>query len=193
MIETAARDFSALRGLAGIPDALVEAHLRLYEGYVRNLNLLRRRLAAAEPGSPEWSGMERQVGFEVNGARLHELYFENLSPAGGGPSATLGERLAGEWGSFDGWRSEFAAVGSMRGVGWAILYQDPATGRLSNHWIGLHEEGHPAGFTPVLVMDLWEHAFMGMERPRYVEAFLANVRWEEAQERLLTGPRTPRF
>jgi Fe-Mn family superoxide dismutase len=192
MTDPVARDFSALRGLAGIPDDLLRAHLRLYEGYVRSLEFLRRRRSEAAPGAPEWAELVRRTGFELNGRRLHELYFENLSPAGGGPSAALRARLAGEWGSFDAWRAEFAAVGAIRGVGWAILYQDPATGRLSNHWIGMHEEGHPAGFTPILVMDVWEHAFTGMERPRYIDAFLANAAWEQAERRLLTGREIPR-
>lgn len=184
IIEYALRDYSALRGLRGISDALVEAHLKLYAGYVRNLNLLRQRLAETKPGTPEFSELHRRVGFEVNGMRLHELYFENLSPAGGAPGRTLKDVLARQWGSFEAWRQDFAAIGAMRGVGWAILYRDPANGALSNHWIGLHEEGHPAGFTPVLVMDVWEHAFTGLERPKYIEAFLENVDWARAEGRL---------
>jgi superoxide dismutase, Fe-Mn family len=180
----ALRDFSKVRGLKGIPDALVEAHLKLYAGYVKNMNLLRERLGALSPGSPEFSELHRRVGFEINGMRLHELYFENLSPGGGPPGAAARDALSKHWGSTEAWRKEFAGIGSMRGVGWAILYQDPATGALSNHWIGLHEEGHPAGFRPILVMDVWEHAFTGMERPAYVEAFLANAHWEEAERRL---------
>lgn len=183
-IEYVPRDFSALRGLRGIPDALLAAHLRLYEGYVRNLNVLLRRLAEHGPATPEASELRRRLGFEINGMRLHELYFENLSPRGGDPPADGRKRLAGEWGSVGAWREEFTAIGLMRGVGWAILYEDPVTRRLSNHWIGLHEEGHPAGFRPLLVMDLWEHAFTGLERPNYVEAFLANVAWERVHARL---------
>ena len=191
MIEYAARDFSGVRGLEGIPDALVEAHLKLYAGYVRNLNLLRQRLAGLAPGTPEFSELHRRVGFEINGMRLHELYFDNLSPRGGRPGPPAEEALSGTWGTFEAWQAEFAGVGAMRGVGWAILYQDPASGALSNHWIGLHEEGHPAGFRPILVMDAWEHAFTGMERSGYIEAFLANVSWETVAARL-SGPGGPR-
>jgi Fe-Mn family superoxide dismutase len=183
-MEYPVRDFGRVRGLKGIPDPLVEHHLKLYAGYVKNLNLLRRRVPAAEPGTPEFSELHRRVGFEVNGMRLHELYFENLSPAGGAPDSGLRSALSVGWGSVDAWRQEFVAVGAMRGVGWAILYRDPADGRLSNHWIGLHEEGHPAGFAPILVMDVWEHAFTGMERPKYIEAFLENVDWERVERRL---------
>jgi len=187
MIEYARRDFSGVRGLKGIPDPLLDAHLALYAGYVRNLNLLRQRLAGSAPGTPEFSELHRRVGFEINGMRLHELYFDNLSAGVGEPGGTAREALAQAWGSFEAWRAEFAALGAMRGVGWVILYQDPSTGSLSNHWIGLHEEGHPAGFRPVLVMDVWEHAFTGMERPKYVEAFLANAAWEAAEARLISG------
>jgi Fe-Mn family superoxide dismutase len=76
----------------------------------------------------------------------------------------------------------------MRGVGWAIAYQDPHTGRISNNWVTLHEDGNIAGFKPILVMDVWEHAFMfdykPSERSKYIEAFLANVDWKVADSRL---------
>jgi Fe-Mn family superoxide dismutase len=185
MIEYPLRDFPNVRGLKGIPDALVEAHLKLYAGYVKNLNLLRQRLGGRAPGTPEFSELHRRVGFEINGMRLHELYFDNLSPAGGMPGVPVRDAMSKEWGSFEAWQAEFAGVGAMRGVGWAILYQDPSGGALSNHWIGLHEEGHPAGFRPILVMDVWEHAFTGLERPKYIDAFLSNVRWETVETRLI--------
>ena len=184
MIEYVARGFEGVKGLTGLPEPLLEAHLKLYAGYVRNLNLLRGRLAGTKPGSPEFSELHRRVGFEINGMRLHELYFENLSPGGGAPGAGALAVLGKDWGSFDAWRADFTALGALRGVGWVILYRDPVGGALSNHWIGLHEEGHPAGFRPLLVMDVWEHAFSGMERANYVEAFLANASWEAVETRL---------
>jgi Fe-Mn family superoxide dismutase len=92
------------------------------------------------------------------------------------------------FGSFDIWKTDFAGIGKMRGVGWAICYQDPATGHLSNHWISLHEIGNIAGYHPVLVMDVWEHAFIldykPAERPKYIEAFFSNVDWHACEERL---------
>ena len=184
----AARDFSGLKGLSGIADGLVQAHLKLYEGYVRNLNLIRDRSASLKAGSLEWNELQRRVGFEINGMRLHELYFENLVPGGLAAGGAVADAFAGSWPSMDAWREEFAAMGTMRGVGWVILYRDPATRRLSNHWIGMHEEGHPAGFAPLLVMDLWEHAFTGMERPKYIEAFLSNVDWSRVERRLRGDP-----
>lgn len=178
-------DFSSLRGLKDLPDALIEAHLKLYEGYVGAINLLQGSLRGKPPNAaPEWAELKRRMGFEINGMRLHELYFGNLAPRGHAPSKSCEEAMAGGWTSFESWEKEFRAIGQMRGVGWAILYKDPQTGRLSNHWIGLHEEGHPAGFTPILVMDVWEHAFTGMPRPRYVDAFFANIDWESVESRL---------
>jgi Fe-Mn family superoxide dismutase len=177
-------DFSTLVGLKNIPDPLVEAHLKLYAGYVKNTNLLSQRLKEAEVGSPEWCEMTRRIGFEVNGMRLHELYFDNLSPHPPGPSPLLSEALCGPWDSFMEWEKEFRAMGQIRGVGWVILYRDPVADRLSNHWITLHEEGHPAGFTPLLVMDVWEHAYCGMDRPKYIDAFFENIHWGRVEDRL---------
>jgi Fe-Mn family superoxide dismutase len=177
------RDFSGLRGLTKIPDPLMEAHGKLYEGYVKNTNMLRRRLKDAELGTPEWSEMKRRMGFELGGLRLHELYFENLTPGGSGPAPALEDALAATWGSFRKWQEEFEAVVQMRGVGWAILYQDPVGGRLSNHWIGLHEDGHPPGFIPILVVDVWEHAYTGMTRSDYLSAVYANLDWERVKTR----------
>jgi Fe-Mn family superoxide dismutase len=182
--EYAEKDFSAQRGLKDIPDSLVEAHLKLYTGYLKNTNLLRQHLAAAKPGTPEWSEMQRRMGFELNGLRLHELYFETLCPGGAGASRETTDLLGESWNSSDVWEMEFRAVAAMRGVGWAILYRDPITMGLSNHWITLHQEGHPAGFTPILVMDIWEHAFTGMERARYIDAFFDNLNWSEVEARL---------
>ena len=171
------RDFSGLRGLAGISDPLLAAHEDLYKGHVRDLNLLRRRLKDAELGSPEWSQRKRRMGFELGGLRLHELYFDNLTPGGSSPAPSLEDALAATWGSFKEWQEEFEAVVQMKGAGWAILYQDPVGGRLSNHWIGLHDEGHPPGFAPLLVVDVWDHAYAGMTRSAYFAAVIANLDW----------------
>lgn len=176
--------YGSLKGLKDIPDALVQAHLKLYSGYVKNINRLNHGLANTEPGTPEWSEMQRRVGFELNGVRLHELYFENLSPGGGVSSRLIDSTLSESWGSRSAWEMDFRSIGAMRGVGWVILYRDPFTHRLSNHWIDLHQNGHPAGFKPILLMDVWEHAYTGMERERYIDAFFANLDWEEVEGRL---------
>jgi superoxide dismutase, Fe-Mn family len=183
-----------LSGLNGISDKQLEVHFGLYAGYVKNTNLLNEQIfdmvKGGKAGSPEYSELKRRMGFEFNGMRLHEYYFGNLTS--GAKDIDKGAGLYGQleraFGSYDNWKTDFVKVGSMRGVGWAILYQDPMTGNLTNHWITLHEEGNPAGFHPVLVMDVWEHAFMidykPAERAKYIEAFFTNINWDVVQKRL---------
>ena len=187
-----ARSFP-LSGLTGISDRTLEMHFGLYEGYVKEANQLTEQLAElAKAGraakNPAYAEMNRHLGFEYGGMVLHEHYFDNLAPKGKGkPSAALSEALGETFGSFDTWKADFMAVGGMRGVGWAVLFRDPITGRMTNQWITLHEQGAPAGYSPVLVMDAWEHAFLldykPSERGKYIEAFFSNVNWEEVGDR----------
>ncbi len=120
---------------------------------------------------------------------LHEYYFGNMTKnAGAQPASGVQDALGGVYGDFEAWKKDFSAVGGMRGVGWAIAYYDPHAQRVSNHWITLHEDGNVAGFAPLLVMDVWEHAFLldykPAERSKYIEAFFANVDWSVVQQRL---------
>jgi Fe-Mn family superoxide dismutase len=192
-----------LSGLQGISDRTLQMHFKLYEGYVAQTNLLSERIAGfVKDGSidheemPAYSEITRRLGFEYNGMVLHEYYFGNLTRQGrGDPFATSDFRKAAEesFGSHAIWKADFVGVGKMRGVGWAICYQDPVNGRLSNHWITLHEVGNVSGFTPILVMDVWEHAFLldyaPAERSKYIEAFFANVDWQAVEARLHGAPR----
>jgi len=76
----------------------------------------------------------------------------------------------------------------MRGIGWVVLYQDILNGRFINFWINEHDVGHPSGGMPILIMDVFEHAFMidyGLKRPDYIEAFFRNINWAEVEKRLL--------
>ena len=144
-----------LSGLKGISDRTLEMHFKLYEGYVANTNMLNERIGEflekgpiSQAEMPVYSELTRRLGFEYNGMVLHEHYFGNLMKNGSGGvthnSAFFRSAEQG-FGSFDLWKAHFVNVGKMRGVGWAICYQDPASGRLSNHWITLHEDGNVAG------------------------------------------------
>ena len=184
-----------LSGLTGISDGTLEMHFGLYEGYVKNANLLNERLnelrgAGKAVGSdPAYAELVRRLGFEYNGMRLHECYFDNMTKApqevGNGK---LYNALGEAYGGFDAWKKDFVAVGSMRGVGWSIAYQDTTNGQITNHWITDHENGNLAGFTPIVVMDVWEHAFIKdykpSERGKYIEAFLAHTNWKACEARL---------
>lgn len=189
-----AKKFS-ISGLKGISDQTLEMHFKLYEGYVKNTNLLTEQLAdlmrqrKATATNPAYAELKRHLGFEYGGMVLHEYYFGNLSARGGGePTSGFRSAVEDSFGSFDAWRTDFVGVGNMRGVGWAILYEDPVTEQLSNHWVELHQQGVPSGFKPILVMDVWEHAFLldykPSERDKYIEAFFANVDWNRAQSLL---------
>lgn len=188
-----------LGSLSGISDQTLEMHFKLYEGYVRQTNLLNERISEiASSGRAEgderadYLELKRRLGFEYNGMVLHELYFGNLKKGGGdgGPSSRsdFAKAVKDSFGSFESWKADFASVGAMRGIGWAICYQDPGNGALSNHWIEQHDAGHVAGFSPVVVMDVWEHAYLldykPSERPSYIDAFFPNIDWKVVEGRV---------
>ena len=191
------KSFDHLRGLTGLSDAQVTEHLDLYAGYVKQVNALVQELSEMRADRGE-SGKDfslaegtRRLAYEYNGMVLHELYFSNLKPGGEArPSdrQALGRALAESFGSVDHWQENFQAIGGMRGIGWVILYEDPVNGRLMNQWISLHQDGIPARWKPILVMDVWEHAFMrdykATEKAKYIEAFFRNVDWQMVERRL---------
>ncbi len=188
-----AKDYTKLVGMEGFSETLLKNHFTLYQGYVTNTNKLLDSLAAmakeGKIGTPEYSELKRRLGFEFNGMRLHEYYFENLG--GKTPldkAGKLGKKLTEDFGSYESWEKDFKGTGTMRGIGWTILYQDNITGRLINQWINEHETGHFAGCFPILVLDVFEHAFMidyGLKRADYIEAFFKNINWTAAEKRLM--------
>ena len=187
-----AKDYSFLIGMEGFSETLLKNHFTLYQGYVTNTNkladLLTAMLKEGKVGTPEYSELKRRFGFEFNGMRLHEYYFENLG--GKAPldkSGNLAKKVADAFGSYDAWEQDFKATGAMRGIGWTILYQDNVTGWLFNQWINEHEVGHLAGCIPILVIDVFEHAFItdyGLKRADYIEAFFKNINWGGVESRL---------
>lgn len=187
-----AKDFGALVGMDGFSEALLKNHFTLYQGYVTNTNklsdLIGKILAEGKTATPEYAELKRRFGWEWNGMRLHEFYFENLGGKGVlDPASKLGKAVAAEFGSVGKWEADFRAAGAMRGIGWVVLYQDRLGGRLFNQWINEHDMGNPAGAVPVLVMDVFEHAFMvdyGLKRADYIAAFFRNVNWKAAEARL---------
>ena len=187
-----AKDYSSLIGMDGFGETLLNNHFTLYQGYVTNTNKLFDSLGAmlkeGTMATPEYAELKRRLGFEFNGMRLHEYYFENLGGKGVvDKSDKLGKKLAEAFGSYEDWEKDFRATAAMRGIGWTILYQDNVTGWLVNQWINEHETGHLAGCTPILVADVFEHAFMidyGLKRADYIEAFFKNINWDVVQARL---------
>ncbi len=190
-----AREYDSLIGMAGFSDTLLNNHFTLYQGYVANTNRLAETLATmlaeGRSATPEYAELKRRMGFEFNGMRLHEFYFDNLG--GQAPldrSNSLAGKLTDSCGSVENWETDFRATGAMRGIGWVVFYQDHYGDRLFNAWINEHEVGHFAGCTPLLVMDVFEHAYMtdyGLKRADYIQAFFDKVDWDVVARRLAHG------
>jgi superoxide dismutase, Fe-Mn family len=187
-----ARDYSKITGLEGFSENLRKNHFTLYQGYVKNTNLLLSRLktmvAEGQDATPEFGEFKRRLGWEFNGMRLHEYYFENMSGGRALPeNSTLYKKIVSDFGSFEAWKKDFIATGKMRGIGWVVLYYDPVGDHLMNMWIEQHEANHPAGAVPLLVMDVFEHAYMldyELNRAKYIDVFFKNINWEIVAARM---------
>jgi len=187
-----AKDYSKLIGIEGFSETLLKNHFTLYQGYVTNTNkvldTLEQMLKEGKTGVLEFAELKRRLGWEFNGMRLHEYYFENLGGKGGiNKVGKLAKKMAEDFGSYEAWEKDFKAVGTMRGIGWAALYQDITNGKLINFWINEHDVSHPAGCNLILIMDVFEHAFMidyGLKRADYIEAFFKNINWSAVETRL---------
>ncbi len=180
----------ALSSLEGITPESVAAHLGLYAGYVKNLNtLLASKEALATGDAYALAEVTRRLAFEYDGARLHELYFEQWE-GGSTPlttSGTLATALTKQFGSLEAWEKQFRAVGMMRGIGWAILYFDREARMFHHAWVSEHHEGLLAGADIILALDIWEHAFVAQfgtaGRGAYIDAFFKNLNWSVMEKR----------
>jgi Fe-Mn family superoxide dismutase len=183
-------------GLDGLSEKLLDAHWKLYEGYVTNTNLLNKTIrealdAGTELNKPTISEAVRRLGFEYNGMVLHEYYFGALKKGTKEPAGnTLAKRFEEDYGGFDRWKKQFSEIGKLRGIGWVITSLDPQTQRLATYWVADHEMGNLASFLPVVVMDMWEHAFVtdygasAAGRAEYLNVYLKNLDWELTAQRL---------
>jgi len=147
-------------------------------------------------GTIEYAELKRRFGWEFNGMRLHELYFENLTKRSiplTRPSP-LYEKIRQDFGQISTWERGFMGVGGMRGIGWVVLTRDPANGQLFNAWMHEHDAGFLAGSAPLLVMDVFEHAYLqdfGMNRTAYVQAFMKASNWPVVEQRFQASTLLP--
>lgn len=187
-----AKNYDVLLGMNGFSDTLLKNHFKLYQGYVTNINTLTEKLTQLltedKAKTPEYAELKRRFGWEFNGMRLHEYYFENMTKDASALDAqcALGKQMTQDFGSTELWKKDFDATSSMRGIGWAILYYDTHAKRLFNVWINEHDLGHLAGETPILIFDVFEHAYMidyGVNRADYIAAFLNVIHWAEVNKR----------
>lgn len=187
-----AKNLDNLLGTEGFSDQSLQNHFTLYQGYVANTNKLTEKLEEylkeGKTGDSEYAELKRRFGWEFNGMRLHENYFGNLTKGGKelDKDSNLRDKIVEDFGSYENWEKDFKALGAMRGIGWAVLYCDCQNDKLFNVWINEHDLGHLAGAIPVLVMDVFEHAFIpdyGLKKADYIEAFFKAIDWNVAEER----------
>lgn len=186
-----ARTFS-FGSLDGISPKQLEVHLKLYEGYVKNVNVLESVVQAYskvddEGGRYAVAEVRRRLGFEFNGMRMHEHYFSQWEGSPAPIGGALADALAAQFGSMDTWLTDFKLTGMTRGIGWAILSYDPVGKRFFNHFVADHELGQLNSTVTVLALDMWEHAFMvdytPAEKAKYMEAFFKNLNGKVAETR----------
>ncbi|MBX3280359.1 MAG: superoxide dismutase [Acidobacteria bacterium] len=179
------QNFDRLLGVAGFSDQLLKNHFTLYQGYVTQTNryvtALAEMVAAGKTG-PEYAEMKRRFGWEFNGMRLHEYYFDGMIRGGKAlaPESSLAKKMEADFGGASAWEKDFKATGAMRGIGWVILCYDSWAKRLFNIWTNEHDVGHLAGVEPLLIMDVFEHAFMidyGLRKADYIEAYFKAIDW----------------
>jgi Fe-Mn family superoxide dismutase len=182
------KNYEHLLGIEGLSENLLKSHFGLYEGYVKNTNLLIDEHKKTQAGTPQYAELKRRFGWEFDGMRMHELYFGNLMKGGSKleDEMDLKKKIEADFGSVENWEAEFRATLAMRGIGWAVLYYDPELDRLFNAWIGEHDGGHLVGCVPLLVIDVFEHAYIadyGTKRPDYIEAVMKILCWHVAEGR----------
>jgi superoxide dismutase, Fe-Mn family len=178
--------------LAGIGAKNIEEHLKLYKGYVTNANLIIKKVneygADREANGYAISEILRRFAFEFDGMRNHEIYFSQLE---GGPHALADDSefkkaLINQVMDFDIFITNFKALAMTRGVGWAMLYYDRQSGKFLATWVEEQHLGHLTGLSPVLALDMWEHAYVyeypTSEKKKYIDAFFANLNWSVVEE-----------
>lgn len=185
------KDFSKILGMEGFSDTLLNNHFKLYHGYIMNVNLITEKLnvllGANQDRTLEYAELKRRFSWELNGVLLHEYYFENL----GGKEqlnmdGVLYKKIVESFGNFDIWKQDFISTGMMRGIGWVVFYWEERTGKLMNVWIDEHNTGNITCARPLLVMDLFEHAYFTdyqLDKSKYINAFFKNINWNVVEAR----------
>lgn len=191
-----AKTFS-LPELSRLSPKQLEVHLALYEGYVKHTNLIIEKIEQLRSENATENAylineLRRRLGFEFDGMRMHEYYFEQLEggvqPIASGSFATLAEERYGSW---DGFIAHLHEVAGTRGIGWVVVYFDPTVRALHTAFVNDHELGQLSGLPIMLAIDLWEHAFMvdyiPAQKKSYVEAYLENVNWQVVEARAVVA------
>ena len=179
--------------LAGISAKNIEEHLKLYQGYVKNANGILEKIGTLM-NDPETNAytigeLQRRFSFEYNGMRNHELYFGQLEhgPEPLAVDAPFKQTIESQAPSFDAWLAGFKFLAMTRGIGWAMVYWDPAARQLTHGWVDEQHLRHLVGLVPILALDMWEHSYVADYQPsgkkQYVEDYFANLNWSVIEKR----------
>lgn len=180
------------KSLPGLSEKqLSEHHDVLYAGYVKKVNEIRSKMKSVkyDEANATFSDLRElkvEETFALNGARLHEWYFDNMTAEVNKPNGAIAKLLNRDFCSTEAWATEFAAMG-IAARGWVVLGYDLATGELLNVLCDLHNQGGVWGVLPLLVLDVYEHAYFldyATARKKYIEQFMKNIDWEEINNRL---------
>ena len=172
----------------------IEEHLKLYQGYVKHVNLIHEKIEELKKDSEKnayaLAEIQRRLGFEFGGMKNHEYYFAQFEsgPKDIDPESELYKSCAHLWGSWEGFLEQFTATALTRGVGWAMLYLDRDAQRLVMTWVDEQHIGQLADVDIVLGLDMWEHSYMldypPSEKKKYIDAFFKNINWETIASRI---------
>ena len=185
------KNFEHIIGISGLSEALLRNHFTLYEGYVKNTNAIAELATTIELVTLPSTELRRRFGWEWNGMRLHELYFGNVTKEDVDSSSApeLVKAIESAYGSLATWKMDFEKAATMRGIGWVVLAKDGETGKLFTLWINEHDEGHLIGATPILVLDVFEHAYLtdyGLKRTDYIDVVIHAIDWRVLEKRYTT-------
>jgi superoxide dismutase, Fe-Mn family len=194
-------DIPKLKGISG---KNIEEHLKLYQGYVKNANLILAKIdeysadsnplvGAGEEHAYALGELGRRFGFEFDGMRNHEYYFAHFEEGTKEleSESALKKAIEEEWGTFERWLKRFKTLAATRGVGWAFLYYDPVNQKLLNTWVDEQHLGHLTGLAPILALDMWEHSYVADYHPsgkkQYIEDFFENLNWQSCENNFLNA------
>ncbi len=179
--------------IEGISAKTIEEHLKLYAGYVKHANLILEKIqelsADVAVNAYMIGELRRRFGFEFNGIRNHEYYFEQLTGTQRelDPESALGKKIVETWGSIDTCYEQFKTLCMTRGIGWAILYYDPMTDRLLHAWIDEQHLGQLIGLNVIFALDMWEHSYLidyvPGDKKKYVEACIKASNFDVIEKR----------
>jgi len=185
------QEFPQLQQMDLWDPALWQMHVKLYQGYVKHAEALCSQIQElsrkGKAKTEEYGALKRRLAWEIDGIRLHELYFSQLgAPSSIAMDPSLIGMIEEEFGSVQQWKQDFIATGLMRGIGWVVLAFDPVHKQLYNLWIQEHDTGHLVSYCPLLIMDVFEHAYItqfGLDRERYIDLFFRSLQWDVVNQR----------